>query len=202
MIALSRDGSGYPVVIVGAGSALEGDAEFDFYQNTGGGWSQHLSTFTPSKGSTLLELHDFCYDGGGTPYLAYSNRNDTGTVQESCRLAKWTGSSWQEIDIFEQIGTIDGTLESGMVGDLSIIPAASSTGVLVAAGYRDGTASVVRLWHYDGSEWQQLGPDIDTEISASYPELTVSVQYDSSERPIIVFADDETGAIKARAYKE
>lgn len=197
MIALDCDNSGHPVLAAGAGSAaVEGYAGFDFYRYNGG-WAQHLSTFTPGSGSTLLELHGFCHDGSGTPYLAYSNRNSTGTVQESCGLAKWTGSSWQEIDLLAEIGSID-----GMVGDLSIIPAASDSGVLVAAGYYDNTESFVQLWHYDGSEWQPIGQAIDAEISASCPELTVSVQYDDDTQPVIIFADDETGSIKARVFQE
>ena len=88
--------------------------------------------------------------------------------------------------------------------DLSIIPAASGDGVLVAAGYRDGTALRVELWHYTGSGWQQIGPDISagTRDPDIYPSLTVAVQYDGSGNPVVVFADDESGSISARGFRE
>ncbi|MEX2444282.1 MAG: hypothetical protein WD492_11785 [Alkalispirochaeta sp.] len=195
-LALDVDGSGNPVVAVGTGQAADlGYAQFDFYRN-GGSWAPHLGTFTPSTGSTLLELYGLRYEGSGTPYLAYSNADGSG-VQASCGLAKWNGSVWEELDLLAEIGISDGS-----VHDLAMIPAASGNGVLVAAGYRDGTALRVELWHYNGSDWQQIGPDISAGTSTNYPILTVTVQYDGSGNPVVVFADNESGSISARGFRE
>lgn len=191
-IALNRDATRNPVVAV-----RSGQIDLNFYRNAGD-WVPHLSTFTPSAGLYELELYGFCYDGGETPYVAYSNYHESG-YQASCGLAKWNGSAWEELDLLAQIGTIVGS-----VHDLAMIPAASGSGVLVTAGYRDGTALRVELWHYDGSAWQQIGPDVSagTRDADSYPSLSVAVQYDGSGNPVVVFSDDESGSIRARGFRE
>ena len=191
-IALDLDGSGNPVVAV-----RSGQIDLNFYRNAGS-WAPHLTTFTPSTGLYELELYGFRHDNGGTPYTAYSNHHESGH-QASCGLAKWNGSGWEELDLLAQIG-----ISEGSVHDVAMIPAASGNGVLVAAGYRDGTALRVELWHYDGSAWQQVGPDISagTRDPDIYPSLSVAVQYDGSGNPVVVFSDDESGSIRARGFRE
>ncbi len=197
-IALDLDVSDNPVVAVGAGHAPDSSySQFEFYRNDGG-WAPHISSFTPTIGEYALELYGLRYDGGGTPYVAYSNHHESG-YQASCGLAKWNGSAWQELDLLAQIG-----ISEGSVHDLAMIPSASGGGVLVAAAYRDGIDLWVELWHYTGSAWQQIGPDISagTRDPDSYPSLTVAVQYDGNGNPVVVFADDESGSIRARGFRE
>ncbi|MFP4484847.1 MAG: hypothetical protein ACLFO1_08340, partial [Spirochaetaceae bacterium] len=189
-IALDLDGSDNPVVAV-----RRDQTDLHFYRNAGG-WGTHLTTFTPSTGEYELELYGLRYDDGGTPYVAYSNYHESGQ-QASCGLAKWDGSAWEELDLPTQIN-----ISQGSVHDLSMIPAASGNGVLVAAGYQDDADLRVELWHYDGSAWQQIGPDIAAGPSTNYPSLTVAVQYDDSDNPVVVFADDQSGDIRARGFRE
>ena len=101
-------------------------------------------------------------DGSIIAIGAYKNDGINGADSGHVRLYQWNGSSWDQVGL-----DIDGAAAGDYSGgSLSL----SSDGTLLAigSGYSgaNGAASgQIRVFHWDGSSWNQVGDDINGEAA-------------------------------------
>ena len=176
-VSLSSDGT---IVAIGAirnadNGYLSGHVRV--YQWDGSSWNQMGSDIDGEAGGdesgSMISLNS---DG---TILAIGAQKNAANGQNSghLRVFQWDGSSWN------QLGTdIDGEAAN----DYSGRPSLSSDGTIVAIGahVNDGATGAnsghVRVYKWDGSSWNQVGPDIDGEAAGDQSGRGVSLSSDGT----------------------
>ncbi|MFC1797382.1 hypothetical protein ACFL1V_09845 [Pseudomonadota bacterium] len=177
-VSFSADGS--RVASGAAGYAL-------IYQWTGSIWQQVGANIDGFGGGISLSadgsrvvIGDEGHDGSGY---------DAGLV----RVYQWTGSVWQQMgaDINGEAG--------GDNSGTSVSLSDDGSWVAIGARFNDGngdSAGHVRIYQWTGSDWQQLGDDIDGEAGGDYLGSSVSLSADGS-----IVAIGTTYRERARIYQ-
>jgi len=127
-------------------------------------------------------------DGLRVAIGAISN-GDNGTDSGQVRVYEWDGSDWNQLG-----DDIDGDAAGDRFGHSVSL---SSNGSIVAIGapYNDGndnSSGHVRVYEWDGSEWNQLGIDIDGEAEGDQSGSSVSLS--SNGHRIAIGAPFNNGA--------
>lgn len=132
-----------------------------------------------------------CISADGSIVAVGADGNDgNGLSSGHVRIYKNNAGTW------EQLGQdIDGEAEWDYSGRSVSL---SDDGSIVAIGalYNDdnGNASGhVRVYQYNGTNWQQLGQDIDGEAETDYSGASVSLSADGSIVAIGAYGNDENG---------
>jgi len=114
------------------------------------------------------------------------NGNNSGHV----RVYDWDGSTWVQVG-----SDIDGE-ESGDQSGWAISLSANGTRVAIGAPVNDGSGSTqghVRVYDWNGSNWIQVGGDIDGETSGDESGYSVSLSADGNRLAISSRRNDENG---------
>ena len=128
-------------------------------------------------------------DGSRVAIGAYLN-DGTGSTAGHVRLYEWSGSAWVQLG-----ADIDGEA----IGDVSgYAVSLSSNGNRVAIGafLNDGNGSNaghVRVYDWDGSDWVQVGADIDGEAAGDISGEHVFLRSDGNRVAIGASFNDEIG---------
>ena len=186
-VSLSADGA---VVAIGGNHTR-------LYAWDGSYWVQYGISFNGeaiSSASVSLSA-----DGSVVAIGAYSNDGVGGNVGR-VRLYAWDGSSW------EQRGSdIDGEARGDYSGR-SVSLSADGSVVAIGASFNDGNGEDtghVRLYAWNGSSWEQHGPDFDGEAAGDFSGGSVSLSADGTVVAIGATRNDGNGndAGHVRIYK-
>jgi len=171
-VSLSSDGSR---VAIGADRNVHGSGHVRIYEWDGSTWTQlgpDIDGEGRSGGSVSLSSQ-----GNRVAIGAVGNGNWVGHV----RIYEWNGSTWTQLGL-DIDGEAAGDLSGGSVS-------LSSDGNRLAIGaYRnDGSSNDyfynsghVRVYDWNGSNWTQLGIDIDGEAAGDESGWSVSLSSDGS----------------------
>jgi hypothetical protein len=199
-VSLSSDGS---VVAIGA-AKNDGNGSNSgsvrLYKNTGGTWVQIGEDINGEAAGDQSGNSVSLSSDGSVVAIGAANNDGNGTNSGSVRLYKNTSGSWVKIgaDIYgEAAGDYSGASVS-----------LSSDGSVVAIGalFNDGNgvnSGSVRLYKNTGTNWVQIGTEIDGETANDYSGFSVSLSSDGSVVAIGAPYNDGNGANSGsvRLYK-
>ena len=187
-LSLSNDGTR---VAIGA-PYYDGNEE-DSYDNRG-----HVRVYEYSNENNWTQLGDdiigeasgdssgwsvsLCSDGTRVAIGAPYNDNYSGHT----RVYEWNGSNWTQLG-----EDIDGEA-SGDQSGISVSLSADGTRVAIGAPYNDASGQV-RVYEFDGSNWTQLGQDIDGEAAYNDSGYSVSLSDDGTRVAIGAPYNDDNG---------
>jgi hypothetical protein len=109
-------------------------------------------------------------DGSTVCLRAYGN-DGNGSASGHVRVYNWNGTSWNQLG-----QDIDGEVALDLSG-YSVSLSSDGSTVAIGSHQNDGNGSNsghVRLYNFDGSNWNQLGNDIDGEAADDYSGWSVS----------------------------
>jgi len=152
-------------VWVQLGADINGEAASD-----NSGWSVSLSS-----------------NGNRVAIGAYGNGSSTGQV----RVYEWDGSSWNQLGV-----DIDGEAAADQSGWFVSLSSDGSR-LAVGAPSNDGNGSFaghVRVYEWNGSNWIQMGVDIDGEAAGDQCGYSVSLSSDGSRLAIGAPQNDGSGS--------
>lgn len=160
------------------------------YQWTGSAWQQ-LGSDIDGEAAGDQSGYSLSLSSDGQIVAIGALYNDgNGTDSGSTRVYHWTGTAWQQMG-----SDIDGEAAEDLSGvNLSL----SSNGqtVAVAAHSNDANgnrAGQVRLYGWSGSEWEQLGKDIDGEAAEDLSGGSVSLSSDGQRVAVGAMYNDGNG---------
>ena len=147
------------------------------YQYNGSQWIQLGQDINGEAANDLAGI-SVSLNGNGTIVAIGARRND-GNGQDSghVRIYQYNGSQWIQMG-----QDIDG---EAAADDSGYSVSLSSDGTIVAIGaiWNDGNGTEsghVRIYQYNGSQWIQLGADIDGEAAYNYSGHSVSLSSDGT----------------------
>ena len=119
----------------------------------------------------------------GTRFATSSPYNDgNGGNSGHCRIYEYDGTQWQQLG-----QDIDGEASSDQIVTISLNSAGDR--VAMGANYNDGNGNNsghTRIFEYNGSQWVQLGQDIDGD--AANDELGRSVELNALGNRVVIGA--------------
>jgi hypothetical protein len=199
-VSLSADGS---IVAIGA-QFNDGNGPYSghvrIYQYINSSWVQQGADINGEEGydesgNSVSLSSDGSIVAIGAP-KNYGNGYESGHV----RIYQYDGSSWQ------QLGTdIDGE-EAGDESGNSVSLSADGRTVAIGAPFNKVNGSElghVRIYRYSGSDWFQLGTDIDGETEGDQSGYSVSLSADGGTVVIGAPYNSDTGAFSGhvRVYE-
>ena len=109
------------------------------------------------------------------------------------RVYRWTGAAW------EQLGTdIDGEAASDYsAGEKALSLSADGQMLAIGAGLNNcsgADSGHVRIYHWSGTAWEQLGSDIDGKAAGDQFGNTVSMSSDGQTVAIGCRLKDDNGS--------
>ncbi|MCB4407942.1 Hint domain-containing protein [Synechococcus sp. MU1642] len=128
-------------------------------------------------------------DGTVVAIGAYAN-DDNGTFSGHTRIYQWDGSTWNQLG-----SDIEGEAANDQSGS-SISLSSDGTIVAIGASKNDGNGSNAghtRIYQWDGSDWNQLGSDVDGEAAGDENGYSVSLSNDGSTVAIGAKSNDGNG---------
>ncbi len=146
------------------GIDIDGEAQDDQ-----SGWSVSLSS-----------------DGRTVAIGAYGN-DGNGIRAGHVRIYRWSGASWVQLG-----DDIDGEARNDQSG-LSVSLSSDGHTVAIGAPYNDGGSGHVRIYHWNGASWVQLGADIDGEAVLDLSGWSVSLSGDGQSVAIDAIENDGNG---------
>ena len=189
-VSLSADGT---IVAIGA-SGNDGNGNYSghvrIYQWNGISWDQ-LGADINGEASNNYSGGSVSLSADGTIVAIGAHANDgNGSGSGHVRIYQWNGVSWDQLGA-DINGEADGD-NSGRSVSLS------ADGTIVAIGAPDnngngGSPGHVRVYQWDGVSWDQLGADIDGELSNSESGWSVSLSTDGSIVAIGAYGNFENG---------
>ena len=192
-VSSSSDGT---IIAIGAPRSKSYKGCVRIYQYSGGSWSQ-LGSDIDGEANNDESGSSVSLSSDGT-IVAIGAKNNVGSANNSghVRIYEWSGSDWTSGNWNQKGSDIDGEAEndnSGSVGSVSL----SSDGTIVAIGANgyDGiygtNSGHVRIYEWNGSEWTQIGDDIDGE--SSYDQSGYSVSLSSDGTIVAIGANSNDG---------
>jgi len=112
------------------------------------------------------------------------NGEDSGHV----RVYEWSGSDWAQLG-----ADIDGEA-AGDVSGATVSVSADGRRLVIGASGNDGNgvdSGHVRVYEWSGTDWTQLGADIDGKAANEHLGIDVSISSDGNRVAIAANADDE-----------
>ena len=187
-VSFSSDGT---IVAIGAPSNDgngSNSGHVRVYEYSSGSWSQVGSDINGEAASDESG-HSVSLSSDGTIVAigAWGN-DDNGSSSGHVRVYSWNGTLWSQLG-----SDIDGEATDNYSGySVSL----SSDGTIVAIGAPDNDGNGfysghVRVYSWNGSQWDQLGDDIDGE--AQYDQFGRSVSLSSDGTKVAIAADGNDG---------
>ncbi|MDA7514855.1 hypothetical protein N8496_00745 [Akkermansiaceae bacterium] len=121
-------------------------------------------------------------DDGSTVAVGFEKRGGAGSV----RVSRWDGIEWNTLG-----GDIEGATEANRTQSLSL----NSDGTILAVGdeSNDESRGQVRVYRWNGSQWQKRGPSINGEAEGDRSGRSVSLSSDGSTVAIGAYYNEEGG---------
>ncbi len=196
-VCLSSDGS---ILAVGArkndAAGNENSGRIYIYENQAGTWTQIQTLFGLTANEEFGVSISLSADGTifaiGSPFDNNANGTNAGKVRIYKKLTNVT------MLIGEIYGEAAGD-ESGRSVSLS----ADGNTLAIGAVYNDGSATDaghVRIYHYDGTNWLQIGDDIDGAATDDFFGYSVSLSSDASTVAIGAAHNDDVGIDAGSVY--
>ena len=176
-----NDDSGYSVsmnsvgdrVVIGSRDNLSSRGHARIYEITGSDWSQ---VGTDIDGENSIDYSGFSVSMnsiGDRVAIGAVLNDDNGNNSGHTRIYEITGSDWS------QVGTdIDGEAAGDQSG-VSVSMNGTGSRVAIGAVLNDGIAGAdsghVRIYEITGSDWSQVGTDIDGEAAGDQSGVSVSM---------------------------
>ena len=158
------------------------------YQWTGTSWRQLSAGINGGSDSDFFGTSvSLSSDGSrlAVGAISYGYRNGAGIV----RTYRWSGSVWEQLG-FDIEGEYDGDRSGG-----SISLSSAGNRLVIGAPYNNANgerSGQVRLFQWTGSDWSQLGSDIDSDSPYDYFGKNVSLSSDGNR---VVSSTGEANAI-------
>ena len=164
-----RDYSGGAVSLSGDGKRLivgsDGNGLARVYEHDGVQWTQLGSDIVGGgvfgRATSISSTGDIV--AVGAPYLGNGGLT---------RVYRFNGSDWSQLG-----SDINGERSLDNAGEAISLSADGNT-IAVGAAYNDGngnSAGHTRVYRFDGSQWTQLGGDLDGELAGDYSGSAVSL---------------------------
>ena len=199
-IALTSDGSTIAIGATGNDGNGADAGHVRLYRWDGSTWGQLGADIDGeaagdrSGGSVALA------SDGSTIAIGATGNDGNGTDAGHIRLYRWDGSIWHQLG-----ADIEGEAAydySGIAVALSADGNTAARGAILNDGYGNDSGHV-RLYHWDGSAWKQLGADINGEWAFDWSGASVAISSDSSSVAIGAIYNDGNGTDSGnvRIYK-
>ncbi len=199
-VALASDGSTIAIGATGNDGNGTDAGHVRLYHWDGGIWRQLGADIDGeaagdrSGGSVALA------SDGSTIAIGATGNDGNGTDAGHIRLYRWDGSIWHQLG-----ADIEGEAAydySGIAVALSADGNTAARGAILNDGYGNDSGHV-RLYHWDGSAWKQLGADINGEWAFDWSGASVAISSDSSSVAIGAIYNDGNGTDSGnvRIYK-
>ena len=202
--SVSMDSTGDRVAI---GAPSQNGADFTVSQSGGTSIYEYNGTNWVQLGSTIFGEAELDGSGGsvslssdGTRVAIGANGNDGGGSKAGhTRIYEYNGSSWVQL----------GSDINGGAGDRSGVVRMNSAGNRVAIGSPTSieytsVPGKVRIYEYNGSDWAQLGSDIEGEgENGLLRKLGSSVDINSTGDRVVIgapYKNDEAGQVRIYEY--
>jgi hypothetical protein len=160
------------------------------YQWTGSAWQQ-LGSDIDGEAAEDQSGYSLSLSSDGQIVAIGALYNDgNGTDSGSTRVYQWTGSAWQQVG-----SDIDGEAAEDLSG-VSLSLSSNGQTVAIAAHSNDANgdrAGQVRIYDWSGSEWEQLGADIDGEAADDLSGGSVSLSSDGQTVAVGAMFNDGNG---------
>jgi hypothetical protein len=199
-VSLSADGQTVAIGATGNDDNGSDAGHVRVYRNSGSGWVQ-LGADIDGEGTADFSGYSVSLSADGQTVAIGARFNDgNGTIAGHVRVYNYNGSVWAKVG-----ADIDGEVEFDESG-YSVSLSADGRTLAVGAVGNDGTASGaghVRVYHYDGSGWAQVGGDIDGEAADDQSGYSVSLSADGQTVAICALLNDGNGtdAGHVRVYR-
>lgn len=189
-VALSSDGNTMAVGVSRNDDNGTDAGKVTVYSWDGTSWNKKGNDVT---GALPNEEFGFSVEmsGDGNTFVVGADRASlNGTYSGQIRAFEWDGSSWSQ-----KGSDINGSALGDFFGfDVSI----NKTGDVIAGGaiYNDGNvpdAGHVKVYAWDGSDWQQKGADIQGEAMDDLSGSAVSLSNSGDQIAIGAYKNDATG---------
>jgi hypothetical protein len=128
---------------------------------------------------------------GNTVAIGANYNDGNGTDAGHVRIYHYNGMAWSQVG-----ADIDGEAAGDYSGQSLSVSSDGNT-VAIGAPGNDGNGSYaghVRIYHYNGTSWTQMGADIDGETSLDYSGSSVSVSSDGNTVAIGAYGNDGNGS--------
>lgn len=169
--------------------------EVAFYRFHNQSWSVWGSSLA-STGAQDLEMGDLTVDGSGTVYLGWAGYSAADTTYYA-DVSSSNGGSWTGTGLAAALA--DGEDDFKWITDVETLPSPGGTGVIAAVAWTTGGEEKrVSVLAYDGADWTRYGQAMDTGGFIDGMDLTL----DDSDRPVVIFANESGGQLRARAWRE
>jgi hypothetical protein len=163
------------------------------YDWNGSAWTQ-AGADIDGEAESDKSGHSVSLSSSGSRVAIGATGND-GTASNAghVRIYDWDGSNWNKVG-----ADIDGEAESDSSGG-SVSLSSSGSRVAIGARFNDGTgglardAGQVRIYDWDGSNWNKVGDDIYGEAAYDYSGESVSLSSDGSRVAIGATGNDDSG---------
>lgn len=186
-VSLSDDGNRLVASALNGDNPLNGNGYARVYQWTGTAWTQiGADLFEPIPGSNLNYATSISSDGSrvavGTP-RGDVNGNNSGFTN----IYELVGGSWVKMG-----GSIQGAF-AGDESGLSLSLSGDGTRVIIGSPRHDNSTGHSRVFEWTGTNWVQLGTDIDGEATGDIAGKSVSISADGNKIAIGAGYNDGNG---------
>ncbi|MCH7764555.1 MAG: hypothetical protein IIB95_12605, partial [Candidatus Marinimicrobia bacterium] len=189
-VSLSSDGNRVAIGAPGNDGNGSDAGHVRVYNYNSGSWSQLGADIDgEAAGDNSGFSVSLSSDGNRVAIGAYwndGNGSDAGHV----RVYSYNGSTWTQLG-----GDIDGEASSDASG-ISVSLSSDGNRVAIGANENDGSANNsghVRVYSYNGTNWTQLGSDIDGEAASDNSGKSVSLSPDGNRVAIGAHINDGNG---------
>ena len=162
---------------------------------TSGDWNQKGDDIDGEASSNRSGWSVSLSSDGTIVAIGAKDNSDNGSSSGHVRIYEWSGSDWTSGNWNQKGSDIDGEA-SGDNSGISVSLSSDGTIVAIGAHFNDGNGSNsghVRIYKWNGSEWEQKGSDIDGEAIDDNSGKTVSLSSDGTTVAIGSTGNDENG---------
>jgi hypothetical protein len=137
---------------------------------------------------------------GKTLAIGATDNDGNGNSSGQVRIYNYNGTAWSQLG-----SDIDGEAANDQSG-YSVSLSSDGNTVAIGALYNDGNGNdsgQVRVFNYNGTDWMQLGSDLDGEAAYDYSGYSVSLSSDGTTLAISARANNGNGSDSGhvRIYK-
>jgi hypothetical protein len=197
-ISLSSDGTRVAISSTSNDDAGNNAGHVRIYEESGGTWSQ-VGSDIDGEAANDQSGYSVSLSSSGTRVAIGARFNDgNGDKSGHVRIYEESGGAWSQV-----YNDIDGEAAGDYLG---YAVSFSSDGIILAIGgpYNDGNGNGsghVRIYYDNGSEWIQLGSDIDGEVGGDLSGHDVAISGDGARVVIgAIYNGGVSGTGHARVY--
>ncbi|MCF6768601.1 Ig-like domain-containing protein, partial [Thiotrichales bacterium 19S11-10] len=190
-ISVNEDGTVFTVTALGNGGPSNEDDRVEVYAWDGSDWSQRGSDIVGGSGIEGVGTSVSITPDGSRIAIGIPLSDTSGTDRGRVEVYDWDGTTWNQVGT-DILGELAGA-EAGTSVSLS------HDGTRLAVGEyqndRVGTnQGVVRVFDYDGTDWQLIDYGIYGEVSGDYSGYSASLSGDGKRVAIGAYLNDGNGA--------